>query len=165
MMDVNSYQDIAESIATDFTLNQKQCIAFEKVVMNPIKRMKGENVEQLLLYIGGKGGTGKSQVVKAVTHFHQCLNIQHALRLTAFTGNAAANIGGRTIHSLAHLNTSSERVKADKLESQWSGVNTLIVDEISMVGCQTLSKLNERLNIAKCNSSSKPFDSHHDICQ
>lgn len=55
-----------------------------------------EPVNQLLVYLGGKGGTGKSTVIKALSHLHKHLNISHSIKLSAFTGTAAAGISTST---------------------------------------------------------------------
>ena len=55
--------------------------------------------EQLLLYVGGEGGTGKSQIIKAITCSLQIMGRFQELALLAPTGAAADNIDGSTIHS------------------------------------------------------------------
>ena len=108
------------------------------------------------MYLGGRGGTGKSTVIKAVHVLHKELGIQHALRLTAFTGTAASAIDGSTISSLAELrNSNSTSLKS--LETKWENVDTLIADETSMIGCRTLKKLNQNLNVARHSISTDTF--------
>ncbi|KAI8843738.1 hypothetical protein BC829DRAFT_354641, partial [Chytridium lagenaria] len=46
----------------------------------------------------GPGGTGKSHLVNALSDFHKRLGVETALERAAFTGVAAANIHGETIH-------------------------------------------------------------------
>jgi len=53
-----------------------------------------------LIYIGGAGGTGKLEVIKAIKKYFNRIDKGHTLVLCAPTGVAASNIGGCTIHSL-----------------------------------------------------------------
>ena len=57
------------------------------------------NPDQLKMYLGGKGGTGKSQVIKALTDFFEMNNEKHRIILLAPTGPAAALLSGSTYHS------------------------------------------------------------------
>ncbi|KZT57804.1 hypothetical protein CALCODRAFT_404535, partial [Calocera cornea HHB12733] len=58
---------------------------------------------QLLMYIGGPGGTGKSHVIKCIVDLFAILGISDSLLLSAPTGAAAIVIGGYTIHALTLL--------------------------------------------------------------
>ena len=60
--------------------------------------------EQLIMYIGGMAGTGKSQVIKALTEFFKRQNESHCIVITALTGTAAALVGGSTYHSILGIN-------------------------------------------------------------
>ncbi|KAJ7126130.1 hypothetical protein C8R44DRAFT_618120, partial [Mycena epipterygia] len=59
--------------------------------------------EQLLLYIAGVGGSGKSFVVKAVVEFFRRCGVSERMMLSAPTGCAAVLIDGYTIHALTFL--------------------------------------------------------------
>lgn len=59
--------------------------------------------KQMIFYLGGEGGTGKSKVVKALTDYLTQMGLRHVLRIAAPTGAAADNIGGTTLHSLLKL--------------------------------------------------------------
>ena len=155
IVNVQSYEDMAETVATEFTLNTKQYLAFKTITDNTIKRLKGQSVDQMKMYLGGRGGTGKSRVIQAIIQLHETMNIRHTLRIAAFTGTAAANINGSTIHSLTQLHTTN--VDMRKLEALWLHVETLLVDEVSMVGCEMLCQLNQRLVLAKHSPSDKAF--------
>lgn len=56
--------------------------------------------EQLLLYIAGVGGTGKSFVIKAVVEFFRRCGVSQKMMLSAPTGCAAVLIDGFTVHAL-----------------------------------------------------------------
>ncbi|KAJ7082095.1 hypothetical protein B0H15DRAFT_755164, partial [Mycena belliarum] len=59
--------------------------------------------EQLLLYIAGVGGAGKSFVIKAVVEFFRRCGVSETMMLSAPTGCAAVLIDGFTIHALTFL--------------------------------------------------------------
>ena len=52
------------------------------------------------MYLGGMGGTGKSQVIKALSQFFTGRNEAHHFITVAPTGTAAALLGGSTYHSM-----------------------------------------------------------------
>jgi hypothetical protein len=56
------------------------------------------------MYLGGMGGTGKSQVIKAVVAFFEERNESHRFIILAPTGSAAALLNGSTYHSALGLN-------------------------------------------------------------
>ncbi|KAJ7927864.1 hypothetical protein B0H13DRAFT_1568932, partial [Mycena leptocephala] len=58
---------------------------------------------QLLLYIAGVGGSGKSFVVKAIVEFFRRCGVSDTMLLSAPTGCAAVLINGYTIHALTFL--------------------------------------------------------------
>ncbi|KAJ7902451.1 hypothetical protein B0H13DRAFT_1505382, partial [Mycena leptocephala] len=58
---------------------------------------------QLLLYIAGVGGSGKSYIIKAVVEFFRRCGVSDTMMLSAPTGCAAVLINGFTIHALTFL--------------------------------------------------------------
>ncbi len=82
-------------------LNHLQRVVVKKVLNHTILN-KGNQChhrsEQLLLYVRGEGGVGKSRVVKAIHLRFSFLKRRKELLIAAPTGVAAANIGGATIH-------------------------------------------------------------------
>ena len=121
-----------------------------------MNELDGLPSKQVRMYLGGSGGTGKSRVILAVKCFHKLLNIENSLCITAYTGTAASAIKGSTISSMAQLRHSNQS-NSRALEDKWSNVNTLIVDEVSMIGCRMMKRLNEKLNTAKHVDSSLTF--------
>ena len=97
------YEDIVEEVRNKFTLNAKQNKAFKLMAENVWKRLHGIPVSQKLVYLGGEGATGKSQVIKALKHFHEILGISYGLKVSAYTGTASAEIQGNTLSSLAKI--------------------------------------------------------------
>ena len=111
------------------------------------------------MYLGGAGGTGKSRVIHALKHFFVCRGQERRLRLTSFTGVAAQNISGMTIHAALNLNQFKKNGPQSKtihdLQVMWEGVDFLFIDEVSMIGCKLLHHISEALIQAKGNNS--PF--------
>ena len=147
---------LRDDIIRERTLNKKQQIAFEVATANVIKRHFKEETEQLISYVGGPGGTGKSQVIKAIIEFHKRMKVKHTLKLSANTGTAAKHIGGSTTTTLFGFNSKNEK-DAQKLQRKFEKVKTIIIDEVSMIGCSQLVKIHKALCRAKCVPSSVPF--------
>ena len=55
--------------------------------------------KQLIMYIGGMGGTGKSQAIKALMDLFKSRSEPHRFVVLAPTGTAAALLQGSTYHS------------------------------------------------------------------
>ena len=104
--------------------------------------------DQLLMYIAGVGGTGKTHVVKAIRRLFELLNRSKEILVGAPTGAAAKNIDGYTVHSLVMLK-SKGRKNIAKLQELWAPVRYFIIDEVSMIGAKFLSEISSRLQEAK----------------
>jgi len=59
------------------------------------------------MYLGGMGGTGKSQVIKALIAFFDRCNEAHRIMILAPTGTAAALLNGSTYHSALGVQSKS----------------------------------------------------------
>ena len=78
--------NVLESVIQKFKLNTEQERAF-RIVAN---HATINNPTQLKMYLGGMGGTGKSQVLKALVEFFKDRNESHCIIIIAPTGSAAA---------------------------------------------------------------------------
>ena len=145
--------EIAAEIISRYSLNRKQRYAFEIATKNVIKRERNEETQQFLGYVGGPGGTGKSQVIKAIVAFHEEINIKGKLKMCAYTGTAAKHIGGSTTSTLFGTRSTKRAI----LEKRFANVNTIIVDEVSMIGCIHLNKISQCLTKAKHANPDLPF--------
>ncbi|CAF4317774.1 unnamed protein product, partial [Adineta steineri] len=154
-----------QSIIEDYTLNREQQAAF-LIITNHLdgdkERHKGTNNGQLIMCIPGCGGTGKSQLIRAVTKYFLITKRMQMMRKLAPTGIAAAEIGGITIHSFLGEQRNSGKPRTikpgdTKLENQWRLVEYLLIDEMSMVGLTLLGKLNRILSAAKHVDPQIPF--------
>ncbi|KAH6851380.1 hypothetical protein B0I37DRAFT_282065, partial [Chaetomium sp. MPI-CAGE-AT-0009] len=100
-------------------------------------------------YVGGEGGTGKSRVIHAIKDMFRLKGGLHTLLLTGASGNAAALIGGVTLHSAANIpfegRTATTKNVSEEEKLRWKNMTMLIVDEISQVGGLTLAAVDSRL--------------------
>uniref|UniRef100_A0A1X7V4V4 ATP-dependent DNA helicase n=1 Tax=Amphimedon queenslandica TaxID=400682 RepID=A0A1X7V4V4_AMPQE len=112
------------------------------------------------MFITGGAGTGKSHVINVIKEHLERAHIGagNACVLMAQTGVAAFNIGGLTIHwalnlSVVHGNfTTNKKLGAERkkeLRQSWKYVNSIIIDEISMVSYLTMSYIHKRLSEIK----------------
>ena len=123
-------------------------------------------IKPYCLFLSGPGGVGKSHVVKLIhtdtVKLFQCAQQITAedipILLTASTGVAAHNIDGLTIHSAFLLNDRKSNystfygLAADTLNTlqiHLEQLMVLIIDEISMVGAETLYKIHMQLQEIK----------------
>jgi cysteine synthase len=93
-------EDEMGSIAKTFQLNAEQERAFHIVTNHSCSSTS----EQLKMHIGGMGGTGKSQVLKALMEFFKHKKESHRFVIVAPTGSAAALLGGSTYHYMFGIN-------------------------------------------------------------
>src|SRR6266849_2032754 len=93
-------QNLINNTIKEFLLNEEQQRAF-KIIANHATQ---KSTEQLKLYIGGMGGTGKSQVIKALISFFEKRKESHRMIIFAPTGSAAALLAGSTYHSVLGIN-------------------------------------------------------------
>ncbi|KAF5323736.1 hypothetical protein D9619_012994 [Psilocybe cf. subviscida] len=150
--------DIVQNVIEKMNLesNCEQLKAFKLVA----DHLVSGNIEQLLMYVSGVGGTGKSHVIKSIVELFSSLGIRNQLLLGAPTGIAAVLIGGQTLHSLAFVGPRRKGGNLEHLTSMWKDVRYLIVDEVSMIGARFLSELSNRIREAKYHhpdSCSMPF--------
>lgn len=138
--------DIVNDVIDDMHLctNDEQLRAFRIIARHILS-----GNDQLLMYIAGIGGAGKSHLIKAVIRLFEMLQRRSELLLGAFTGIAAVIINGYTMHALSMSSPQGKSKDIAKLAALWNGVNYLIIDEISMVSALFLSQFSARLNQAK----------------
>ncbi len=112
------------------------------------------------VFITGKAGTGKSLVLK---HLVRALESDEPKLVAAFTGMAARNVNGVTLHSFVldnyfevSLPTPGEFRSFSKQKLQLlAQLKWLIIDEVSMVRGDFIDRIDRALRLAK--SSEVPF--------
>ena len=145
-----------DSVAKIFHLNADQERAF-RIVANHSCRPTSE---KLKMHIGGMGGTGKSQVLKALMEFFQRKKESHRFIVVAPTGSAAALLGGSTYHYMFGINdfasVKSANLQLAEVKQRLQGVDYIFMDEVSMLSCKDIYRISERL--AKVmNNTEDPF--------
>ena len=131
-----------------WTLNVEQARAFRLVAMHSLS----SGSEPLRLLINGPGGTGKSRVINALREFFASTEQVRRFRLASFTGIAAKNIAGMTLHAGLPMGGRRARQGASAhqdLIAMWEGVDYLFIDEVSMISCPMLAQISDALNRAK----------------
>ena len=142
---------ITESIKT-FNLNSEQKRAFQIIANHAVN----ESNDQLKMYLGGMGGTGKSQVLKALSHFFETRNESHRFTIVAPTGSAAALLGGSTYHYLFGINEYTKASSMSHIKSRLEGVEYVFLDEVSMLSARDMYKISFQLS-SVLNIYDKPF--------
>lgn len=112
---------------------QKPKIEIDPLVVDQLK--------QPFAFISGSAGTGKSTIVRLMSE-----NDPNYIELTATSGIAAVNLGGRTINSvLKYFNTKSLETNYQNGKLQWGlrnirakGKRVLGIEEVSMLDSQQL---------------------------
>ncbi len=123
--------------------------------MNQAFRLIEETKENL--YITGKAGTGKTTLLKYIVK-----NTHKRIVVAASTGIAAINAGGTTLHSLFNIPLAVQnpndqlkgRFYPDKV-ALYQRIDTLIIDEISMVRPDTIDYIDRKLRLYRM--SDEPF--------
>src|SRR5215510_410115 len=108
---------MTDSIVQEFQLNCVQERAFRIVADHACKPA----AEKLKMYIGGMGGTGKTQVLKALVKFFKLRNELHRFVVVAPTGTAAALLAGSMYHSLFGLGERADDLIPKNLLAQLRG--------------------------------------------
>lgn len=100
------------------------------------------------LFVTGRAGTGKSTLLN-----HLAENTSKQIVICAPTGVAALNVGGQTIHSLFRLPigviADNDIVQSAELRKLLSTIDTLVIDEVSMVNADLLDAVDRSLRQAR----------------
>ena len=132
-----------------------QKIIIDKVYNHQKSVLNGDTTDQLLLFVTGGAGVGKSFLIHTIKEM--LIRNQHShnpVLLTAPTGIAAYNIGGVTIHSAFCLPVEHHKtgtyvpLKAEKMNqfrTKFRNIAYIIIDKISMVSVHNFSYIHKRL--------------------
>lgn len=141
------YENGKQTTYKRIRLNTEQIAAF--------KRIETTNHN---FFITGKAGTGKSVLLQ-----YFMANSSKKVAVVAPTGIAAITIGGQTIHSFFGLkpclqNTlNKQEINLNAATKKiLSNIDTLVIDEISMVRCDIMDMMDAKLRKAK-NRPDVPF--------
>src|SRR6266540_3266875 len=133
-----------EQAIEKYSLNKEQERAFRIIANHASGPHSGQ--AQLKMYIGGMGGTGKSQVLKALSHFFELRKETNRFVIVAPTGTAASLLGGSTYHYMFGINEHSGTLSNfAKVRSRLSGVDYVFFDEVSMLSARDLYRISYQL--------------------
>lgn len=100
------------------------------------------------IFVTGRAGTGKSTLLN-----HLSWNTSKQVVICAPTGVAALNVGGQTIHSLFRLPigviADHEIEHSADVRKLLNTIDTLVIDEVSMVNADLLDAIDRSLRIAR----------------
>lgn len=162
--DPNAHYDIPnvdvhrEALDADvLSLNTEQRNAYDIAV----DHISGAAGKQLIMFLSGEGGTGKSKVIHTITLYTRILfgkteGDWGAVLKTAPTGGAAHNIGGSTWHSALGNNGTKKWRSTDvisdasivSLQIRGKGTVLFVLDELSLTSCENLYEISRRLGAA-----------------
>ncbi|KAK0235583.1 hypothetical protein EDD85DRAFT_791055 [Armillaria nabsnona] len=120
-------------VKEEYVLNEEQQRAFRIVTQHA----DNPATDQLTMYIGGMGGTGKMRVLNTLTAYFKHQGESRCLVIVAPTGTAAASVKGSTYHFMFGINechgeTMSKKVLAE-FKERLDGVDYIFLDEVSML--------------------------------
>jgi hypothetical protein len=151
-------EGLAKRVAS---LNQKQREVYDKVI-RVVKHHVGheacgvpctEAPEQILEFVSGGAGTGKSRLIEVLSEGVE-MESGRGVLIAAPTGLAAVNVSGVTLHKAFHLPVQKDgnfkymelSHEQDKVMArQMYRTKLIIIDEISMVSNVTLMFIHQRL--------------------
>lgn len=107
------------------------------------------------VFVTGRAGTGKSTLLQ-----HLAWNTKKQIAVCAPTGVAALNVEGQTIHSLFRLPigliANGDIDQNDATRKLLNAIDTLVIDEISMVNADLMDAIDRSLRQAR-GRRSEPF--------
>jgi len=127
----------APSLGSGVELSEEQLAAFDRIEATM------EHV-----FVTGRAGTGKSTLLH-----HLAAHTSKRTAIAAPTGVAALHVGGQTIHSLLRLPigviADHPLPHPEELRTLLRGIDTLIVDEVSMVNADLMDAIDRTLREAR----------------
>ena len=142
-------------------LNEGQHRVYDYVLDAFANAIGGNKAVSDNVIVMGEGGVGKSFLIRAMEYgiwqfmIARCgreryPTIRTAVKLAAFTGKAAFQVGGVTIHSLLNLrpNDKLQSLPAEtlrRLQRDLKNTHFLFLDEMSMIGLKLLHAIDTRL--------------------
>lgn len=126
-------------MTTSITLTAEQRAVFDAVVD-----------EGRSIFVTGRAGTGKSTLLTELV-----AALPGGTAVCAPTGVAALNVGGQTIHSLFRLRPGIQehdkisRYLSSETRDTLRGIDTLIIDEVSMVNADLMDAVDKCMRVAK----------------
>lgn len=106
--------------------------------------------QQLVMFLAGSGGTGKSRVIQAFTDFSRRWHSTATSVICASTGIASMLILGCTVHSALGLGARGLAKDPTAVQIRaWSEIGVIFIDEFSMIGPAFFDVMEKRLRKLK----------------
>ena len=121
-----------------------------------LTKLRGlDDGDQLLMLLHGQPGSGKTFFIERIRDY---TNLR--MKITASSGLAGMSLGGSTLDWLMGFGyCPHSKVDLDALKSRVKGTELLIIDEISMIGCRKLIRVDALLKEAF--NDTRPFGGLH----
>jgi len=121
-----------------------------RLELSPEQLAVAERIEHTRehVFVTGRAGTGKSTILN-----HLSYRTSKIIAVCAPTGVAALNVRGQTIHSLLRLPTGviadHDLEQPAELKKMLAAIDTLVIDEISMVSADLMDAIDRSLRLAR----------------
>ena len=173
LRNINELWPPSEICENVLTLNADQTLIFDHILKHICT-----SEDQMFHFVTGGAGAGKSVLLnmlyQAMSRIYN-LDAQNRPDLKAVikmcpTGKAAYLIGGKTIHGTLGIKPANsykiyKHLPADQLNTlfvQFMNTKVVLLDEVSMVGCNLFRFIDLRLQ--KITGKNAPFGGLHVIC-
>lgn len=160
----NSFEDISKYMGITYKTTEVVDIENKpEIILSPEQNKVIENVllgKNILLL--GSAGVGKSLVIKHITKLCKEKNI--SIGITSSTGCSAILIDGKTIHSFLGIGLATYSPvnlaknlynKNKKKYQELQNLDILLIDEISMLDAELLTKISKYLSVVR--NDENPF--------
>ena len=151
----NEREELTQKLDDDQRLVLSQVLNYSRRLK--ISRSRPEKVEPPLIIVQGGAGAGKSLLISAIGQWFEKDLRQSGddpnkpyILITAFTGTAAANVEGMTLHSAFNFNFGNEFNSLkdnirDQKRDQLRNLKMVVIDEFSMLKADMFYQLHLRL--------------------
>jgi ATP-dependent DNA helicase PIF1 len=153
-------RELNDYFSHDKQIGEEIEFVFGKEVIKITKTQEFENAVEKLekthrsAFITGKAGTGKSTLLK---YFRS--KSEKDIAVLAFTGLAAINVGGETIHSFFNLPIGFLDKRSIQINKEKSAIiraiNTIVLDEVSMIRADLMDAID--ISLKKHRANTLPF--------
>ena len=163
-----AFETLTDPLKQNDEIMSRQSKVMQLIIDSVLRSASDPQSPKLRLLIHGPGGSGKSFVLRAAAHAVR--QAQRGVIIAAYTGAAAYQAGGVTLHSclgLPVVNKSYGQHESDvppphgarlqQLKDLWRPVSLLIIDEMSLVSTKLLSRIELHLRHVKSHGSHLPF--------
>ncbi len=153
-------REMNDYFSHDKKIGEEIEFVFGKEIIKITKTQEFENAVEKLeknnksVFITGKAGTGKSTLLK---YFRS--KSEKEIAVLSFTGLAAINVGGETIHSFFNFPIGFIENKAITVNPEKSiilrTINTIVLDEVSMIRADLMDAID--MTLRKSRNTTLPF--------